>query len=82
VVLLAAISEYAGVLGLMVGASRRYDGPMGKSDRAFVFGALGLWIGIAPSLPAWAAYIMPVVAAALVLTIVNRVRRGLAEGPR
>ena len=80
VVLLAAISEYAGVLGLMVGASRRYDGPMGKSDRAFVFGALGLWIGIAPSLPAWAAYIMPVVAAALVLTIVNRVRRGLAEG--
>ena len=80
VVLLAAISEYAGVLGLMVGASRRYDGPMGKSDRAFVFGALGLWIGIAPSLPAWAAYIMPIVAAALVLTIVNRVRRGLAEG--
>ena len=80
VVLLAAISEYAGVLGLMVGASRRYDGPMGKSDRAFVFGALGLWIGIAPSLPAWAAYIMPVVAAALVLTIANRVRRGLAEG--
>ena len=80
VVLLAAISEYAGVLGLMVGATRRYDGPMGKSDRAFVFGALGLWIGIAPSLPGWAAYIMPVAAAALVLTIVNRVRRGLAEG--
>lgn len=79
VVLLAAISEYAGVLGLMVGASRRYDGPMGKSDRAFVFGALGLWIALAP-LPAWAAYMMPVVAAALVLTIVNRVRRGLAEG--
>jgi CDP-diacylglycerol--glycerol-3-phosphate 3-phosphatidyltransferase len=79
VVLLAAISEYAGALGLMVGASRRYDGPMGKSDRAFVFGALGLWAGIAPSLPAWAAYIMPLVAAALVLTIVNRLRRGLAE---
>jgi CDP-diacylglycerol--glycerol-3-phosphate 3-phosphatidyltransferase len=80
VVLLAAISEYAGVLGLMVGASRRYDGPMGKSDRAFVFGALGLWIGLSPSLPDWAAYIMPVVTAALVVTIVNRVRRGLAEG--
>ncbi len=26
----------------MVGAERRYDGPMGKSDRAFVFGILGL----------------------------------------
>jgi CDP-diacylglycerol--glycerol-3-phosphate 3-phosphatidyltransferase len=82
VALLAAISEYAGVLGLMVGASRRYDGPMGKSDRAFVFGALGLWIGLAPSLPAWAAYFMPVICATLVVTIVNRVRRGLAEADR
>src|SRR3990167_6799683 len=31
VVLLALISEYAGVLGPMVGASRRYDAPMRKS---------------------------------------------------
>lgn len=82
VALLAAISEYAGVLGLMVGASRRYDGPMGKSDRAFVFGALGLWIGLVASLPAWSAYLMPVLCAALVVTIFNRVRRGLAEGNR
>jgi len=53
---------------------------MGKSDRAFVFGALGLWIGVGSALPAWAAYVMPVLAAALVVTIFNRVRRGLAEG--
>ena len=79
VVLLAAISEYAGVLGLMVGATRRYDGPMGKSDRAFVFGALGLWIGLVPALPALANYLMMAVAVALVATIVNRVRRGLDE---
>ena len=80
VILLAAISEYAGVLGLMVGASRRYDGPMGKSDRAFVFGALGLWIGLADDLPDWVAYVMPLLAAALVWTIVTRVRNGLREG--
>ena len=64
----------------MVGASRRYDGPMGKSDRAFVFGALGLWIGIVPALPDWAAYVMPILAVALCVTIVNRVRSGLDEG--
>ncbi len=52
VIVLAVISEFAGVLGPMVGASRRYDGPMGKSDRAFVFGALGLWVGLAGALPA------------------------------
>ena len=79
VVFLAALSEFAGVLGVMVGASRRYDGPMGKSDRAFVFGALGLWIGIGGPLPDWLAWLLPLVAALIALNIVNRVRRGLAE---
>jgi CDP-diacylglycerol--glycerol-3-phosphate 3-phosphatidyltransferase len=81
VIVLAVVSEYAGVLGPMVGASRRYDGPMGKSDRAFVFGALGLWLGLAGNVPGWVGYVMPLLAAALVVTIVNRVRRGLAETP-
>lgn len=79
VILLAALSEMAGALGPMVGASRRYDGPMGKSDRALVFGALGLWAGLDPALPDAAAWILPAVAAAIALNIVNRVRRGVAE---
>ncbi|HTP98639.1 MAG TPA: CDP-alcohol phosphatidyltransferase family protein [Casimicrobiaceae bacterium] len=79
VIVLAVISEFAGALGATVGASRRYDGPMGKSDRAFMFGAMGLWIGMTDSLPEWAAYVMPLIAAMLALTIVNRVSRGLAE---
>ena len=62
-ILLAALSEMAGALGPMVGAPRRYDGPMGKSDRAFVFGALALvrraWAG---PLSADAYWIMPVLA--------------------
>ena len=82
VIVLAVMSEFAGVLGPMVGASRRYDGPMGKSDRAFVFGVLGLWIGLANTLPDWAAYVMPLLAAALAWTIANRVQRGLGEVPR
>lgn len=82
VIVLAVISEFAGVLGPANGASRRYDGPMGKSDRALVFGALGLWIGAGGELPAGIAWLMPAVALLLVVTIVNRVRRGLAEGPR
>jgi CDP-diacylglycerol---glycerol-3-phosphate 3-phosphatidyltransferase len=81
VIVLAVISEFAGALGPAVGASRRYDGPMGKSDRAFVFGALGLWIGLVPALPEWAGWLMPILAVALAVTIVNRVRGGLAEIP-
>ena len=79
VIVLALLSEYAGALGPLVGASRRFDGPMGKSDRAFVFGALGLWAALGGSLPEWAALAMPAMALALVLTILNRVRSGLRE---
>jgi CDP-diacylglycerol--glycerol-3-phosphate 3-phosphatidyltransferase len=78
VVVLAAAAELAGVLGAAAGGTRRYDGPLGKSDRAFVFGALGLWIGIGPA-PGWLAWLMPVLAVLLVVTIANRVRTGLAE---
>jgi CDP-diacylglycerol--glycerol-3-phosphate 3-phosphatidyltransferase len=79
VIMLAILTELAGVLGETVGASRRYDGPMGKADRAFVFGALGLWAGSGLALPDWIAWVMPIVAAMLVWTVVNRVRAGLSD---
>ena len=79
VIVLAIVSEYAGVLGLMVKASRRYDGPMGKSDRAFVFGALGLAVGLGAPVAAAMPWVLGIVAILIVVTIVNRIRRGLAE---
>ncbi|WP_075801923.1 CDP-alcohol phosphatidyltransferase family protein [Pseudomonas putida] len=78
VVVAALVSEYAGVMGPLAGASRRYDGPMGKSDRAFVFGALGL--GVAFALPAaWVNGVLLVVLLLSLFTLYNRVRHGLAE---
>ena len=82
IIFLSTLSELAGVLGQTIGASRRYDGPMGKSDRALVFGALGLAVGLASPLPQWAVWIMPAIAALLCLTIVNRIRSGLREQSR
>ena len=81
VILLSILSEMAGVLGVMVGASRRYDGPMGKCDRALVFGLLGVLVGFgAPVGEAFAA-IWGVLALLIGATIVNRVRKGLDELP-
>lgn len=77
----AIFSEYAGVLGPMVGASRRYDGPMGKSDRAFVFGVIGAGVAVGWLAPLWINIILAVIAGLLVYTLINRVRRGLAELP-
>jgi CDP-diacylglycerol--glycerol-3-phosphate 3-phosphatidyltransferase len=80
VIVLAVISEMTGVVGIMTGASRRYDGPMGKSDRAFVFGAMALWIGLGGAVGSAAGQWFPVgIAVLLALTIVNRVKKGLAE---
>jgi CDP-diacylglycerol--glycerol-3-phosphate 3-phosphatidyltransferase len=77
---MAAMSEMAGTVGVMVGASRRYDGPMGKSDRAFVFGALALWMGLGGGLAPWFGFWFPrALAGLLALTTVNRVRQGLVE---
>lgn len=82
VIFLSVLSEFAGVLGPTIGAPRRYDGPMGKSDRAFVFGGLGVAVALTPALPQWSAWLMPGLALLLCLTVVNRIRRGLEEAGR
>lgn len=80
IVVLALVSEYAGVLGPMVSATRRYDGPMGKSDRALVFGVLGAGVasGLLPL--SWIDIVLLLIAGLSILTTVNRIKRGLAEG--
>lgn len=79
IVFLATISEFVGVLGTMVGGERRYDGPMGKSDRALVFGALGGWVGLGGATPDWLGYMWVAVAVLIAWNIVNRIRAGLAS---
>lgn len=76
IVILAIICEMAGVTALAVGSMRRYDGPMGKSDRAFWIGALCLFCalgyqGVAVGIALWLIVIL------LILTIYNRVRGAL-----
>ncbi len=73
------VTEMAGVVAVQIGASRRYDGPMGKSDRAFFFGALGLVLGLGLTPGPWVTVICTLVLLALALTVLNRARRALAE---
>jgi CDP-diacylglycerol--glycerol-3-phosphate 3-phosphatidyltransferase len=75
----AAIAEMTGVLGAAIGSGRRYDGPMGKSDRAAVFGTAGLLIGIGVPMGEVLDWVWLAVIALLALTIANRVRRGIAS---
>ncbi len=79
IVLLAIFTEMAGVVAIQIGASRRYDGPMGKSDRAFVFGLLALLLGLGIEAAAWMNAALGVVAALTAWTVINRCRNAIAE---
>jgi CDP-diacylglycerol---glycerol-3-phosphate 3-phosphatidyltransferase len=78
-VILAIISEMTGVVAVEIGASRRYDGPMGKSDRAFLFGVLCLLLGLGLPIAAAVRPIVWIAVALLVVTILNRSRAALRE---
>lgn len=81
---MALLTEFAGVLALLVGSPRRYDGPCGKSDRAFLIGLAGLlvagacaWNWPLGGALSWALYGC---SALMVWTTVNRLRYALAGG--
>ncbi len=79
IVLFAVMTEMTGVLGLQIGASRHYEGPMGKSDRAFVFGTLGLLLGLELPIFYIVVPVLWIVLLLLLLTILNRSRGALKE---
>lgn len=81
-VIIAIIGEMVGILGQVVGSSRRYDGPMGKSDRAAVFGLIGFLIGIGVPVAGWINWAMAAIALLGLVTLLNRARKTLAETPK
>jgi CDP-diacylglycerol--glycerol-3-phosphate 3-phosphatidyltransferase len=78
IVVLSVIAEMTGVVAVQVGGERRYDGPMGKSDRAFAFGLLALLMGLGVAPGGWSTVLLAVVAVLAAATIANRGRRTLA----
>ena len=78
-VIVGIIAEMTGVIAVQIGASRRYDGPMGKSDRALVVGLICGIIGLGYDISHWLDPILGVLIGLGVLTIWNRSRKALQE---
>lgn len=76
-VIMAILTEMAGVLGALIGGVRRYDGPMGKSDRAFVFGILSLTLGLGISPEGWLVWVLILATLMGAWTVIRRSVRGL-----
>lgn len=78
-VVLAIFTEMTGVVSVQIGASRRYDGPFGKSDRAFAFGAMSLMVGLGVPVGRWITVVLAGMLVLLTLTVFNRGRGALRE---
>ena len=78
-VVLAGLTEMTGVVAVAIGASRRYDGPMGKSDRALVLGAAGLALGLGAPAARFMTPLLAAIAVLLIATVVRRARGALRE---
>ena len=79
VVILSIISEMTGVIAIQIGAIRQYQGPMGKSDRAFWLGALCLVLGLGVLPENRVNWVLGIMLFLLVVTIYNRARSALLE---
>ena len=73
IVILAIVTEMTGVLGYEIANKRGYEGPMGKSDRAFVFGLIGLIIGLNLVPTQWLNIPLSGVIFLQIWTIINRI---------
>jgi CDP-diacylglycerol--glycerol-3-phosphate 3-phosphatidyltransferase len=75
---LMIINEFVGVLGKAMGGARRYDGPMGKSDRALFFGLLCLVVLCFPMVFPWIYYLIILVILAMLVSTMLRIKNSIS----
>ena len=68
---------FAGVMGKVLGGQRRYEGPMGKSDRALLMGIYGLLAYFGVGIQAYSQVVFAIVIALLLLSTFTRLKKGL-----
>jgi CDP-diacylglycerol--glycerol-3-phosphate 3-phosphatidyltransferase len=71
-VLAGIAAEFAGVLAEAIGGERRYDGPVGKSERALAFGVAGLLLALGAEAGWWFDLLMLVLILLSARTAWNR----------
>jgi CDP-diacylglycerol---glycerol-3-phosphate 3-phosphatidyltransferase len=78
-VCLGLLSETTALVALQISGTRGNQGPMGKSDRAVLFGGVAVGLGFRLSMGLWLSPIFILTIGLLGLTIVNRAASGLRD---
>jgi CDP-diacylglycerol--glycerol-3-phosphate 3-phosphatidyltransferase len=76
-VLLAIINEYTGLLAKLLSGIRAYDGPMGKSDRAFFIGIYCIVLYFYPQIKEISSYIFSLLLFLLIISTFKRARKAV-----
>lgn len=77
IILLSWLSEFCGVISQTLTGIRDYHGPLGKSDRAFLFGASGLVIACWPQYTGMLNFVFGISLPLLIWTCINRCRKAM-----
>ncbi|QDP84935.1 CDP-alcohol phosphatidyltransferase family protein [Chryseobacterium sp. SNU WT5] len=78
-IVLSVINEFSGLLGKVIGEDRRYEGPMGKSDRALLLGVYGIVTFIGVHISSYSNYIFGAVILLLLISTFTRLKKALNE---
>lgn len=75
-VIIGIFTEMAGVVGKTINNDRRYDGPMGKSDRAFTMGLFAILLAFEQLSETWISVYLAVAALLGLVTLYKRMHHG------
>ncbi|MCC8152902.1 MAG: CDP-alcohol phosphatidyltransferase family protein [Tannerellaceae bacterium] len=78
-IVLSVVNEYAGIMGKVISGERRYEGPMGKSDRAFLISLYGLLQFFSVDISPYSSYLFGAAVLLVVLSTTVRVKKALAN---
>ncbi|MFA6238468.1 MAG: CDP-alcohol phosphatidyltransferase family protein [Bacteriovorax sp.] len=77
IIFFSALTEVTGLAAFHISRPRQFAGPMGKSDRAFVFSIMAIMICFGVVQERIYTIIISAVAVLLLVTIYNRIRKAL-----
>lgn len=75
---LAILNEFSGVLSKAMGGERRYEGPMGKSDRALLIGIYCLTYFFWQDISLYANWIFGAASLLIIVSTISRLKKSLS----